>query len=42
MWVKNCIKIAFLSGNSEYSFCNALPYYNKKPFATAGLEAACK
>ena len=42
MFVRSCIKIASLSDNGEYSVCNALPYYNKKPFATVGLEAACK
>ena len=35
---KYLIKIAFLSGNSEYSICNAFPLYNKNPFATEWLE----
>ena len=35
---KYLIKIAFLSGNSEYSICNAFPLYNKNPFSTEGLE----
>ena len=42
MCVRSCIKAPSFQNKGEYSFCKAFPYYNKKPFATAGLEAACK
>ena len=35
---KYLIKIAFLSGNSEYSICNAFPLYNKNRFPRRGWK----
>ena len=35
---KYLIKIAFLSGNSEYSICNAFHLYNKNRFPRRGWK----